>query len=68
MTHANAKADAQKTANESGLEIAVVNERYHADEFAEYDADGYSYGYCPVDAVEILYSRGVVIETLKPAA
>ncbi len=61
-----AKNRAKQEAIKGNLEIAVVKEGPHADEFAERDQDGESYGYCPVLAIAILYRYGQVIETVNP--
>jgi hypothetical protein len=57
---------AEQAARDSGLPIAVVDERHHADEFAERDPDGKSYGYCPEAALHILYPHGEVVRTVQP--
>jgi hypothetical protein len=59
-----AKADARAAAIKSKMPIALVNEGLHADEFAERDEDGNSYGYCPELAVPILYRYGTVVEII----
>ncbi len=64
MTLENAKAQA-KRAKIPGIPLAIVKEGPHADEFAERDADGQSYGFCPAQAVSYLYKWGEVVETLE---
>jgi len=66
MTRDNARAAAQEEAKKIGLPLALVKEGLHADEFADRDADGESYGYCPAEAVKLLYRFGEVVETVKP--
>lgn len=66
MTRQDATAEAQETATKNGIEIAVVKEGPHADEFAERDADGESYGFCPLPGVPILYKWGEIVWRVKP--
>ncbi len=46
--------------------MAVVQEGPRADDYAERDEDGESYGYCPLDAVPILYKHGTVVVQIHP--
>jgi hypothetical protein len=64
MTRANAKRDAM-TRHNPGTLLAIVAEGLHADDHAERDADGESYGYCPPTAVPILYRFGRVVEVVR---
>ena len=61
-----AKEEAKSAAIKSKMPIALVNEGLHADEFAEREEDGTSYGYCPELAVPILYRYGTVVEVIRP--
>jgi hypothetical protein len=63
MTLQNATAAARSDAKKHGIPLAIVREGPHADEYAERDADGHSYGFCPVSAVPTLYKHGTVIST-----
>lgn len=64
MTRAQATQDA-KTFVVNGGPMAVVHEGPHADDFAERDSDGKSYGYCPLHAVPTLYKYGTVVEIIQ---
>jgi hypothetical protein len=66
MTKANAITRAQEEANTHNVEIAIMREGIHADEYAELDQDGQSYGYCPANAVPLVYPYGTLIHILKP--
>ncbi len=66
MTRAQATALAQADATKNGVTIAIVREGLHADEFAERDTDGESYGFCPVPAVGMLYKYGSIVGEVKP--
>ena len=66
MTRAHATITAQRVARESQTPIAVVNEGPHADDFAEHDDDGHSYGFCPEDSVQTLFRFGTVVEVVHP--
>lgn len=55
----DAKDGALGQSVKSSTIIVVVEEGPHADEFADRDEDGKSYGYCPEIAVHILYPEGV---------
>lgn len=66
MTKKQATKDARKAANENGVPVVVVIEGPAADDFARYDRDGNSYGYCPEAAKEILYRHGVMADTIQP--
>ncbi len=66
MKRADATNAARAAGLQSGLTMAVVREGPHADEFAQLDADGESYGYCPSLGVPMLYPHGVVVLTLQP--
>jgi hypothetical protein len=61
MTLKDAISLAKETAKKLTLEISVVEEGPHADEFEERDADGKSYGFCATDSVSYLYRYGVVV-------
>jgi hypothetical protein len=63
MTLQNATAAARSDAKKHGIPLAIVREGPHAGEYAERDADGHSYGFCPVSAVPTLYKHGTVIST-----
>jgi hypothetical protein len=67
MKKADAMKAAQAEAARSKVPIVVVKEGPHADEFAERDADGESYGYCPEGGEAILYKYGVVVGHATPA-
>jgi len=66
MKRADAKAAAIKEAKRIGVPLALVREGPHADDFAEQDTDGGSYGFCPVSAVKLIYRYGAVIEEIRP--
>lgn len=68
MTRADATAAAKKEVANLKLTIAIVREGLHADEYAELDRDGESYGYCLVQALPLLYRFGVVVDTIEPAS
>lgn len=53
----NALAESKK----SDLELVIVDEGPHADEFAECGTDGKSYGFCPTSAKDTLYPHGKVV-------
>ena len=61
MTRADAEAKAKHHAVTDGLDMAVVREGLHADEFAQLDADGQSYGYCPLLGAPMLYLHSEVV-------
>ncbi len=62
----DATKEAQATANETGLMIAVFAEGPHADEFAEYDTDGQSYAYCPEEAVSKCFKWAKIVARALP--
>ena len=66
MTRKDAEEQAKAEAKRIGLPLAIVREGPHADDFAEFDADGHSYGYCPVAAVPVLYKHGEKVGEVKP--
>lgn len=66
MTRANATIAAQAESTASRLNLAIVREGPHADEFVERDTDGESYGYCPVLAVSTLYPHGERVDIVTP--
>lgn len=66
MTRDDARKAAQAEAKKHGVPLALVREGLHADEFAELDADGESYGFCPPGAVPYLYKYGKAVETIHP--
>ncbi len=53
MTLADCKAWALK--EKGPITLVIVQEGIYADDFAEYDADGHSYGYCTPEALDIVY-------------
>lgn len=67
MTRAQATQDARtaKSFVVNGGPMAVVHEGPHADDYAERDSDGKSYGYCPLHAVQTLYEFGEVVEVIQ---
>jgi hypothetical protein len=65
MTMVDAIDGAESAALMCGAEVALVREGPHADEFAELDEDGQSYGYCPLVAVPILYKWGEILKTVS---
>lgn len=66
MTRIDAEQFAQETANANNLDLALVAEGPHADEFAERDPDGESYGFCPLPGLPILYKWGKHVATISP--
>lgn len=66
MTRKDAQQFAQETADENNITLALMAESYHADEFAERDTDGESYGFCPIPAIPILYKYGTQVATITP--
>lgn len=66
MKRETAKQLAQEDANKHRLTLALVAEGPHADEFADRDTDGESYGFCKVGVVSMLYKYGRVVEIVKP--
>lgn len=64
MTRADATLAARRESARVNLALVVVREGPHADEFCERDADGQSYGYCPIAAKGILYPHGEIVETV----
>ncbi len=56
--------EAIKIAKQNKIAMAIVSEGVHADEFAERDEDGESYGYCPAAAISTLYKHGKVIKLI----
>lgn len=68
MKLSDARTEAAQAAKESGIQIVIVDEGPHADEFAERDTDGKSYCYCPESGVAILYPRGKIMPDLSPEA
>ena len=45
--------------------LCIVAEGPHADDHAEFDPDGESYGYCTPQALHVLYKYGKVVETVN---
>lgn len=62
MTLEFVRAKAQAEANKTGVAIAIVEEGIHADEHAAQP----SYGFCPEDAVQVLYPFGRRIDSVVP--
>jgi len=58
------KAAAVEAARLALPALCIVAEGPHADDHAEFDPDGESYGFCPPEAVAILYKLGRVVETV----
>lgn len=65
MTLKEATECAVKCAQESGTPMVVAREGPHADDWAELDEDGESYGYCPRSAARTLYPHGQIITTVE---
>ena len=67
MTLNEATGGAKRCASNYKNSMIVVKEGPHADEHAEFDADGESYGYCPESAKATLYPHGEVVAVIpKP--
>jgi hypothetical protein len=62
----DAKRLAREDAKKTFLRIVIVKEGPHADDFAEYDTDGESYGYCSVKAFPYLYKYGTKVGVVHP--
>lgn len=65
MTKIDAINQAREEVRRHGFKLALVIEGPHADEFAEYDADGHSYGFCPVSHISVLYPHGTYVEEVS---
>lgn len=65
MTKSDAIQQAREEVERHGGRIAVVIEGPHADDFAEFDTDGHSYGYCPEKHVALLYRYGTLVEVIS---
>ena len=66
MKLSDAMVQAAGSARRHDIITVVVAEGIHANEEAERDADGESYGYCPESAVPTLYKHGRVVERIVP--
>ncbi len=62
MTRAEAIKQATEIANKERITMAVVLEGPHRDEHAPAD----SHGFCPADAVPVLYRYGSIKDVIKP--
>lgn len=65
MTRSEACTTALAEFQKHRIPLVVVEEGPHADEFAVRDAEGKSYGFCPVVAVPILYKWGIITDQVN---
>lgn len=65
MTKSDAISQAREEVRRHGGKIAIVIEGPHADDFAQLDQDGHSYGFCPDSHVSVLYPHGDRVEVIS---